>query len=74
MLLIGVFGLIVSLLSRNFTLPVLLALFFTVLAVFTSNEPAGKYLPFTTLTYLGSPHTVAELTAFSERDVITYRS
>lgn len=70
MLLIGVFGLIVSLLSRNFTLPVLLALFFTVLAVFTSNEPAGKYLPFTTLTYLASPHTVAELTAFSERDVI----
>lgn len=43
MLLIGVFGLIVSLLSRNFTLPVLLALFFTVLAVFTSNEPAGIY-------------------------------
>ena len=31
---------------------------------------AGKYLPFTTLTYLASPHTVAELTAFSERDVI----
>ncbi len=70
MLLIGVFGLIVSLLSRNFTLPVLLALFFTVLAVFTSNEPAGKYLPFTTLTYLASPHTVAELTALAERDVI----
>ena len=37
---------------------------------YLGKNGAGKYLPFTTLIYLASPHTVAELTTFSERDVI----
>lgn len=67
---VGAFGIVVSLLSRDFTLPILLGFFLTAFAVFVTNEPVGEYLPFATFTYLASVRPVDELTRFATRDVV----
>ena len=71
---IGALGLIVSLLARSFTLPILLGFFLTAFAVFMANEPSGAYLPFVTFTYLASIRPVEELTSFALRDVVNLLS
>lgn len=67
---VGVFGLAISLFSRNFTLPILLGFFLTAFAVFVTNEQLGEYLPFATFTYLASLRPIEELTTYGLRDTI----
>lgn len=67
---VGTFGLLVSLLSRSFTIPILLGCFLTALAVFVTNETVGEYLPFATFTYIASVRPIEELTTFGQRDII----
>lgn len=67
---VGVFGLVVSLLTRNFTIPILLGVFLTASAIFVTNESVGEFIPFTTFTYLASVRPIDELTSFTTRDVI----
>lgn len=71
---VGALGLIVSLLTRSFTLPILLGFFLTAFAVFITNEPSGAYLSFATFTYLASIRPVEELTSFALRDVVNLLS
>lgn len=66
---VGALGLLISLLSRSFTMPILLACFFTGIAVFVTNENIGQYLPFVTFTYIASIHPIEDLTTFAMRDI-----
>lgn len=66
----GTFGLVISLSTRNFTIPILLGVFLTATSIFTTNEALGEYMPFTTFTYLASVRPIDELTRFATRDMI----
>ena len=67
---VGALGLLVSLLTRNFTMPILLGCFFTGIAVFVTNEAIGQYLPFATFTYIASIRPTEDLTTFALRDML----
>lgn len=66
---VGAIQLLISLLSRNFTLPILSCILLTAIALFVTNDPLGSYLPFVTYTYIASIRPIEELTKYTTRDV-----
>lgn len=67
---VGAIQLLISLLSRNFTLPILSCILLTAIALFVTNDPLGSYLPFVTYTYIASIRPIEELTRYTTRDVV----
>ncbi|MCI5561347.1 MAG: ABC transporter permease [Phocaeicola sp.] len=65
---VGTIGLVLSLLSRNFTLPILACILLTSISLFIANKPLGNYVPFATYAHLATLLPVEELVSYGTRD------
>lgn len=67
---VGTIGLLLSLLSRNFTLPILTCVLLTSISLFIASKPLGNYVPFATYAHLASQLPVEELVSYGTRDFV----
>lgn len=67
---VGTIGLVLSLLSRNFTLPILVAILLASVSLIIANRPLGNYLPFATYAHLATLLPVDVLVSYGTRDLV----
>ncbi|WP_373812693.1 MULTISPECIES: ABC transporter permease [Bacteroidales] len=67
---VGTIGLVLSLLSRNFTLPILTCILLASISLFIANEPLGNYVPFATYAHLATLLPVEKLVSYGTRDFV----